>query len=203
MSKSNTRCGGLSCMNTLRWLSTGAVVCAVALLATPSGVRGQPVPQPGRILRPPIDVPFGGRIVPAPTQPPKPATAPKPEQPAIHVDGRLTLELLDELRLIGRPLGWDRITLDGAFGPVHIPLAIIATIDIAQKDRTATVRFRNGDRLTGTIPVGRLDLETPYGNVSVPLTDIVRIVGGVTKLPGPVARVAGAVTRPPVSPRAP
>src|SRR5207249_3238131 len=85
---------------------------------------------------------------------------------------RLTLDLRDGSRLIGECAGLKELTLQTSFGPVRIAAAQLEAVRFTDDKGAAVVRFRNGDRLTGTVDlaaVGDLRLATALGELKVPL----------------------------------
>ncbi|HET6880366.1 MAG TPA: discoidin domain-containing protein [Pirellulales bacterium] len=90
---------------------------------------------------------------------------------------RLMVELSDGSRLKGEAKDLKKLPLQTALGALSVPLEQIAAIESASEHASTTIRFRNGDRLTGTVNAGEwsdLKIETVLGVLTVP-TRLVRI----------------------------
>jgi hypothetical protein len=120
-----------------------------------------------------LEVEAGQKVEPAggiesgitgPKAPPAPAE--KPREPL-----RLTVELSDGSRLVGEASGLKDLALQTSLGKVTVPVAQAESIRIRDDQGTATIKFRNKDRLSGVLNVaewGDLKMATAFGEVKVP-----------------------------------
>ena len=75
----------------------------------------------------------------------------------------------------------DAFAVAGAYGELSVPLAQIRSIVVellsAKGETWQQVRLEmnNGDKLTGRPKAAKLDVETVYGTLSVPLADVAKI----------------------------
>ncbi|MCY2928849.1 MAG: LamG domain-containing protein [Planctomycetota bacterium] len=102
----------------------------------------------------------------------------------IHVVADTTITLALGLRDGSQVRGKTRLetlAIAGAYGELSIPLAQILGVvmeQVSAKGETwqqVRVEMVNGDKLTGRPKATKLDVETPYGTLSVPLADVAKI----------------------------
>ena len=92
----------------------------------------------------------------------------------------LTLGLRDGSQVRGKTK-LETLAIAGAFGELSVPLAQIRGIvieSLSAKGETwqqVSLKMNNGDKLTGRPKAAKLDVETPYGTLSVPLADVAQI----------------------------
>jgi hypothetical protein len=109
-----------------------------------------------------------------PTLPsPYPSAAPM-AVPRPAPDGRFHAYLNDGSHLIGKLDIGEKLTLESALGRVEVPPAEIVAIDFSQDK--AIVRFRNGDQLTGALPLMNLKLTTLWGQAEIELRHLQTII---------------------------
>lgn len=144
----------------MRHLSPAALVLvlAIACLATTTHGAEPPSWQMAPVMNPAPYTP------PPPTYPP---TRPVPPTGLAENEGRAWLQLHDGSRLAGELLGIDVLDMETAMGRVSIPIKLVAAIHLVGEATSATVEFRNGDRLTGRLTLSPLRLKTAFGEVSV------------------------------------
>lgn len=91
----------------------------------------------------------------------------------------LVMELRDGTRVKGR-LTLETLTISCPYGKLNVRIADIRGIVVERLSaggetwQQVKLEMRNGDKLTGRPGVNKLDLETAYGRLSVPLTEVVR-----------------------------
>jgi hypothetical protein len=105
---------------------------------------------------------------------------------------RLTVELSDGSRLVGEAGGVKDLALETNFGKVVVPAAQVESVRVRDERGTATVRFRNKDRLSGVLNLadwGDLKLLTAVGEVKVPA----RLIRLCTIEPAPPRKVPAGV----------
>ena len=79
---------------------------------------------------------------------------------------RLELDLVDGSHVIGVPK-IESVPLQTAYARMEIPLRQILTLRIDADHETVSVEMANGDRLTGVLSLGAVELTTLFGSVSV------------------------------------
>lgn len=133
--------------------------------------------------------PNAPRLVPV-AEAPAAFAAPVPDEavppmarPRIKPDGRITLELHDGSRLVGKPVDLESLTFNGSFGEIKIPLKSVKGIRFAagKEDpdnhaKTDVLLFRNRDLLTGHLELKTIELETVWGEAVVSIKHIASIV---------------------------
>jgi hypothetical protein len=95
--------------------------------------------------------------------------------PRAPPDGRFHVYLNDDSHLVGKLEIGAKITLESLVGPVELPAAEIDALEFSQRPK-AVVRFRNGDQLTGELPIMSVKLKTAWGEPEIELRHIVSIV---------------------------
>lgn len=93
-------------------------------------------------------------------------------EPVTHV--RATLELKDGSRLVGEPAE-KSLPMTLGFSKASIPLEMIRQCEIRPKDKSVVIHFQNGDRLTGTLDLEQVELETVMGKLSPSIEQIDRM----------------------------
>ena len=100
---------------------------------------------------------------------------------------RLELNLVDGSHIIGVS-SIESVPVRTSYAKLNLPLQQIRTIKIEEDHETAAVALRNGDSLKGIITLGRVQLETVFGKVSIGVEHIkelrVVLVGGATNQQG-------------------
>jgi hypothetical protein len=84
----------------------------------------------------------------------------------------VSVELNDGSRVVGTSDGPGDLRLKTAFGEARIPVGQIASVQFKDDQGAVTVRFHNGDQLTGTLDLkalGDLKVLTALGETTVPL----------------------------------
>jgi hypothetical protein len=81
------------------------------------------------------------------------------------------MELADGSRLIGRPVATSA-PIRTAYARMDIPLALIASITMAEDHEKASVDLRCGDKLNGVLDLKTLEMDTLFGKVSVNIVQI-------------------------------
>ncbi len=87
---------------------------------------------------------------------------------------RVGLELTDGSYLIGLP-GVSNIAIRTSYTDLQVNLEHISRVTVIPKDRTVSVELRNGDRITGTLEMPEMRIESPVGNVLIRREHIVGI----------------------------
>ena len=102
---------------------------------------------------------------------------------------RLVLELTDGSRVVGIP-AISSIPVQTSYAKMNIPLQEILNVRIEADHERVSVEFKNGDKLTGVLNLGPIQLETVSGKASVRVEHIraLRVVrGGAVSLPMPLS----------------
>jgi len=95
-----------------------------------------------------------------------------PAAPAVQV----ALELSDGSRIIGEPVDLAALPLKTDFTTIDIPLRLIAEAGFTTNRAAFQVKFKNSDTLTGSLMLERLKVKTSYGEATVLLTRVAKIV---------------------------
>jgi hypothetical protein len=96
----------------------------------------------------------------------------------------LTIGLVDGSHIIGVP-GIKSVPVQTDYARMDIPLRQIVAIEVNEDHETASVNLHNGDKLKGTLSLGRIELVTVFGKVSVGIEHIttLRVTLGGRALP--------------------
>ena len=96
----------------------------------------------------------------------------------------LTIALVDGSRICGVP-GIKSVPVQTDYARMDIPLRLIGAIEVNEDHETASVVLHNGDTLKGALGLGRIELETVFGKVSVGIEHItnLRVTQGGRALP--------------------
>jgi len=106
---------------------------------------------------------------PGATRPPeRKPTEPQPEPL------RLVLELRDGSRVIGEP-SINTVKVQTSFAKFDLELKLIASIEFHENRETARISLTNGDNVQGTLLLDGFQMQTSFGKVSIPLSEIVRL----------------------------
>lgn len=90
----------------------------------------------------------------------------------------LVLELTDGSRIIGTP-NISVVLLRVPLGTVEFPLKVISTIEIQDDPQTVCLKLRNGCTLKGVWDLRVFSVTTIFGDVTVPIEHIKKVVTGV------------------------
>ena len=90
------------------------------------------------------------------------------------VQPRIELDLVDGSHLVGTP-AIATIPVRTAYAKMDIALTQIQTIKMGDDHETASVDLQNGDKLTGVITLGPVELATVFGKVAVGIEHIRKI----------------------------
>ena len=94
------------------------------------------------------------------------------EEPRKESPIAVSVELNDGSRVVGTSDGPRELRLKTSFGAARIPVAQIASVQFKDDQGTVTVRFHNGDQLSGTLDLkalGDLKVLTALGETTVPM----------------------------------
>ena len=181
----------------------GVVVCSVlsasdAVVTDPPAVAtaedppaiDSPVPPPSP---PPVDLPVRSpgeaprsvrpTLPPSARRPGVPGSAiPVPVQPlpARPADGRFALTLKNGTRVIGKPVAFSHIPVGTSFGDARIPISVIASLRSVPNATWKKIHFRNGDVVSVTVKAKTMRFKTSYGEITVPLSDVVEFRQGAS-----------------------
>jgi len=89
----------------------------------------------------------------------------------VHVLG---LHLTDGSYIVGRPTD-SSLPVMTSFAKVNIPLSQIKEIQLSNDQKTITIKFLNGDSLTGVLNFKSIELGTIVGNVTVDKSQITKM----------------------------
>ena len=95
---------------------------------------------------------------------------------------RLELDLVDGSHIVGTPI-IATVPVRTSYAKMDIPLAQIRTIKMGDDHETVFVNLQNGDKLTGVITLGPIELATVFGKVAVGIQHIRKfdvVLGGET-----------------------
>jgi hypothetical protein len=95
---------------------------------------------------------------------------------------RLELDLADGSLIVGTPI-IATVPVRTSYAKMDIPLAQIQTIKMGDDHETVFVDLQNGDKLTGVITLGPIELTTVFGKVAVGIEHIRKfdvVLGGGT-----------------------
>ena len=95
---------------------------------------------------------------------------------------RLELDLVDGSHIVGTPI-IATVPVRTSYAKMDIPLAQIHTIKMGDDHETVFVDLQNGDKLTGVITLGPIELATVFGKVAVGIQHIRKfdvVLGGGT-----------------------
>lgn len=98
------------------------------------------------------------------------------------VPPRLELDLVDGSRIVGTP-AISTVPVQTPYAKMDIPLAQIQTIKMGDDHETVFVDLQNGDKLTGVMTLGPVELATVFGRVAVGIEHIRKfdvVLGGGT-----------------------
>lgn len=113
---------------------------------------------------------------------------PLPAAETAKQDNRWVVELADGSRLVGQPK-MDALPLVSSFGKMSVRLDTIASVAVNAASNSVTVNLRNGDRISGSLGVNELGLDTAFGQLKLPAGVIKRLTaGGKTVLPPELAK---------------
>jgi hypothetical protein len=101
--------------------------------------------------------------------------------PPIQVE----LNLVDGSHLTGSP-DIETLVVQTAYARMDVPLNKILSIRMAEDRKTATVDFRNGDKVKDVVNLGPFKLETAYGKMAVNMAQVKEInvlLAGESALP--------------------
>lgn len=107
------------------------------------------------------------------------------------VESRITAELQDGSRVVGKPESETMTFQSPLLGEIKLPLARIRWIEWTAKTNTALLKAVNGDELSVTPTAKELRVKTSFGDVKLPTAALRRI--GVTTRGGPVDLKQGLV----------
>lgn len=104
------------------------------------------------------------------TAQPNPSNRPKetPTGEATARPLRLQLGLTDGSVILGEP-STNRLPIKTELGNIVVDLDSITSAQFSERDGKASIKFRNGDNLTGIIAAGEFELKTIFGIVRIPL----------------------------------
>ena len=108
-------------------------------------------------------------------------------EPALAVatnDFRLTVELQDGSRVVGRCLDEKLEFHSAVFGEIKLPLAQIASVDCLPKTNLARLLVMNGDKLSAVFARREIRLQTSFGTVKLPVESIRRLQVAAASLVG-------------------
>jgi len=95
------------------------------------------------------------------------------DAPAAEI--RVAVELSDGSKMIGIP-GVATISVKSEIGKLDVPLAKVKSMSFREDHEGITVILINGDQFSGTHSLGRLELKTIVGSVTIDAALIRRIV---------------------------
>lgn len=101
----------------------------------------------------------------------------------------ITVEINDGSRVVGAP-STSLITTQTSFAKLDIPWEELQFIDFRDDKETAILKFRNGDRITGTLFLKLVELKTIFGEVSIGIRQVKKIsvkYAGILSMEGLVA----------------
>lgn len=90
------------------------------------------------------------------------------------VPPRLEVSLSDGSRIVGTS-GMTSVPVRTSYAKVDIPLVQIQRLTLADDHETASLSLRNGDKLSGVLTLGRIELATVFGTASVGVELIRRV----------------------------
>ena len=85
---------------------------------------------------------------------------------------QLQLELTDGSRIVGISK-LESVAMETPYARIDIPVKQIRSLQLGEDHRTATIFLKNGDKLTGVISLGAINMQTSFGPVS-PGTEYLR-----------------------------
>lgn len=88
------------------------------------------------------------------------------DQETENAKTRLTLDLLDGSRIIGTP-DINIVPVQTSYAKMDVPLKEILSLKMGDDQETASIALRNGDKLTGFLNIGPINLETIFGKVVI------------------------------------
>ena len=83
-------------------------------------------------------------------------------------DLRISIDLRDGSHLIARLPVDSEVALHTDFGKTKLPLKLVHEIQFHDDQETVKVIFHNGDTLSGVLEIHALNLNTSFGQVSIP-----------------------------------
>ncbi len=92
--------------------------------------------------------------------------------PRPRPEGRFRLQLDDGSMVFGKLLAKESWKMKSALGEVTVPIKNVVSLQIQGDSKSATVAFRNGDRLTGELSLTRIKVETKWSEFSLDLKHI-------------------------------
>jgi hypothetical protein len=158
-----------------RWLCERPFVLVVLGLLAASAVKGEiqlPTPTPGGARARGIPQPNPTEAAPLPGV----ATNPAPGYAATNANQplRLKLDLRDGSILIGVP-ATNMLPVRSGFGTVAVDLTRLVSGQFQADQKTATLVFRNGDRLSGEAGLVAFELKTSFGLFRIPCALVTRM----------------------------
>lgn len=112
----------------------------------------------------------------------------------------VTVQLLVELRdgssIMGEPKLQD-LSVQTALGKLNIPFCTIESILFKEGQTAVIIQCQNGDRLQGTIKARQIQLKTSFGDIALPVLQVVRVsANGINGCWGRIFDGSGGISIP-------